>query len=177
MFFQKSFSRTELIFSCICVFQGNVNPLYCHPSYCPSTILHIRPTATSDLRQLFIFGLFDGYVTTIPDRALWLGWARRLSAAARTWARGPGATVRSPSSSCKTTCQQVGWSVGRMGVGPKIHHCISGVETVVVLPGQTKLVMTIATPDIFLFLRCLHFSFYTTLIHFQQQNMNIKQII
>ena len=31
-----------------------------HPSYCPSALLPIRPTATSDLRQLFIFVLFEG---------------------------------------------------------------------------------------------------------------------
>ena len=31
-----------------------------HPSYCPSALLSIRPTATSDLRQLFIFVIFDG---------------------------------------------------------------------------------------------------------------------
>ena len=34
------------------VFLGNVDPLYAHPTYCPSAILPIRPTATSDLRQL-----------------------------------------------------------------------------------------------------------------------------
>ena len=31
-----------------------------HLSYCPSAILHIRPTATSNIRQLFIFVLFEG---------------------------------------------------------------------------------------------------------------------
>ena len=31
-----------------------------HPSYCPSALLPIRPTATSDLRQMFIFVLFEG---------------------------------------------------------------------------------------------------------------------
>ena len=31
-----------------------------HPSYCPSAILPIRPTATSDIRQLFIIVLLEG---------------------------------------------------------------------------------------------------------------------
>ena len=95
-----------------------------HPSYCPSALLPIRPTATSDLRQLFIFVLFEGYVRL----RLFLGRALRLGRA-----RGPGAAARSPSSSCKTTCQQVGWAVGRMGVGQKLHHrCqegLSGIST------------------------------------------------
>ena len=101
-----------------------------HPSYCPSALLPIRPTATSDLRQLFIFVLFEGQVRLrqFLGRALRLGWARGPSAAARTPARGPGAAARSPSSSCKTTCQQVGWAVGRMGVGPKIHHPLTPLE-------------------------------------------------
>ena len=84
-----------------------------HPSYCPFAILLIRPTATSDLRQLFIFVLLEGQVRLRQ----FLGRALRLGRA-----RGPGAAARSRSSSCKTTCQQVGWAVGRMGVGPKIHH-------------------------------------------------------
>ena len=60
-----------------------------HPSYCPSAILHIRPTATSDLRQLFIFVLFEGQVRLrqFLCRALQLGRARGPSAAARTGQR------------------------------------------------------------------------------------------
>ena len=48
-----------------------------HPSCCPSAILHIRPTETSDLRQLFIFVLFEGQVRLreFPGRALRLGRA------------------------------------------------------------------------------------------------------
>ena len=48
-----------------------------HPSCCPSAILHIRPTATSELRQLFIFVLFEGQVRLreFPGRALRLGRA------------------------------------------------------------------------------------------------------
>ena len=37
-----------------CTSAGNVDPLYCHPSYCPSAIVPIRPTAKSDLRQLLV---------------------------------------------------------------------------------------------------------------------------
>ena len=121
-----------LIFSCTTVnlflsfFKSAIKRLYArcqtlvmlirstaHPSYCPSAILHIRPTATSDLRQLFIFVLFNGQVRLRQ----FLGRALRL-----VRARGPANAARSPSSSCKTTCQQVGWAVGRMGVGPKMHH-------------------------------------------------------
>ena len=60
-----------------------------HPSYCPSALLPIRPTATSDLRQLFIFVLFEGQVRLrqFLGRALGLGGrAPRLGQA-----RGPGA--------------------------------------------------------------------------------------
>ena len=64
-------------------------------------------------RQQFHFVLFEGQVRLRQ----FLGRALRLGQA-----RGPGAAARSPSSSYKTTCQQVGWAVGRMGVGPKIHH-------------------------------------------------------
>ena len=56
------------------------------PRYCPSAILHIRPSATSDLRQLFIFVLFEGYVRLrqFLGRVLRLGRARGPSAAAVT---------------------------------------------------------------------------------------------
>ena len=48
--------------------------------------MFIRPTATSDLRQLFIFVLFEGQVRIreLLGRALRLGRARGPSAAART---------------------------------------------------------------------------------------------
>ena len=60
-----------------------------HLSYCPSAILPIRPTATSDLRQLFIFVLLEGSVRLrqFLSRALRLGRARGPSAAARTGGR------------------------------------------------------------------------------------------
>ena len=94
-----------------------------HPSYCPSAILHIRPTAKSDLRQLFIFVQFEGQLSLreFLGRALRLGRARGR-APRLGQARGLGAAARSPSSSCETTCWQVGWAVGRMGVGLEIHH-------------------------------------------------------
>ena len=96
---------------------------YAHPSYCPSVLLPIRYTATSDLRQLFIFVLFEGQVRLrqFLGRELHLG---RLGGRAPQLgqARGPGAAAGSPSSSCKITCLQVEQAVGRMGVGPKMHH-------------------------------------------------------
>ena len=57
-----------------------------YPSYCPSALLPIRPTATSDIRQLFIFVLFEGQVRSrqFLCRALRLERARGPSAAART---------------------------------------------------------------------------------------------
>ena len=61
-----------------------------HPSYCPSTILHIRPTATSDLLQhptydscLFLYYL-GVRLRQFLGRALRLGRDSGPSAAART---------------------------------------------------------------------------------------------
>ena len=105
-----------------------------HPSYCPSAKLHIRPTATSDLRQLFNFVLFEGQVRLCQVKTI-----SGASAAARTGQRAErrgqdrlvGRALRPEVqySSCKTTCQQVGWAVGRMGVGPKIHHRENGINS------------------------------------------------
>ena len=89
---------------------GNVDPLYCpsvllpirytaHPTYC-----NIRPTTA--VYFCIIRGF--GQVKTIfePSAAARTG----QGAERRGQDRGPGAAARSPSSSCKTMCQQVGWA-------------------------------------------------------------------
>ena len=102
------------------IINGNVDPLYCpptpmNPAYCPSAILHIRPTATSDLRQLFIFLLFQGLVR-LRD---FLGRALRHRTGQRAERRGQdrlgGRLLRTEvhHSNCKSDGQQDGWRRSR----------------------------------------------------------------
>ena len=96
------------------IWYGNVDPLFC-----PSVLLPICYTAHLTYDSCLFLYYLRVRLRQFLGRALRLGRASGPSAAAKTgW--GPGAAARSPSSSCKTTCQQVGWAVGRMGVGPKI---------------------------------------------------------
>ena len=64
---------------------GNVTSSTQHPPYWTSELLTFRPTAISDLSQLFIFVLFEGLVRLRQ----FLGWALRLGQA-----RGPSDAAR-----------------------------------------------------------------------------------
>ena len=99
-FYNKSKRFSRYVKCAICYIVCNIRPLLnvC-PTYFP-IYCNFGPTL-----QLFIFALFEGQLRL----SQFLGRTSRL-----VQARRPGAAATSPSSSCKTTCQQVGCIVQRI---------------------------------------------------------------